>query len=421
MIMNRIKNFFTGNVNSVTVKKELGAEKDVYIPVTGRSFSYRERDNTINICAKILADAISNIQFGLYDLNNKRQNDSSYRVALNIRANKYQNSIEFWKLMEQNRIIYGNAFAYVDWLGDTVKELIPLIPYNMKVYVNNTEDWLHEDLIYEYIDKNGKTYTFLPDELIHLKANSQNGLAGLPTASILSEIVEENNVATGYINEIYKNGYAGVMTLSYTSDLSVAKRKELVNQIKEIIEHQGSRMLAIPTGMDAKVQGGSGIDGKTYIDLRDAGVKKIASYLGIPLFLLGLGDNAGSSAMTTAQEQAFYNQTLKPIIRQYAAELTSKLISNRDILKGVHFEDDDISGFGMLPAETKVKVLTQLAAAGILTVNESRAELGFERYEDETNSGDKLYRNGAFTSADNGDSIGDKNEKVTTDNSQVTG
>ena len=100
--------------------------------------------------------------------------------------------------------------------------------------------------------------------------------------------------------------------------------------------------------------------------------------------------------------------------------LLQNLFPNRDILKGVHFEDDDISGFGMLPAETKVKVLTQLAAAGILTVNESRAELGFERYEDETNSGDKLYRNGAFTSADNGDSTGSKDEKITTDKSQKT-
>lgn len=416
-----IKNFFRGNANNVDIKKELDTVKDVYVPVAGRSFSYKERDYTIKICAKILADAMSNIQFGIYDLNHKRQKDDSYRVALNIRANRFHNSIEFWKLMERNRVVYGNAYAYIDWLGDTVKELIPLVPYRMNVYINNTEDWLKEDMIYEYTDDNGKVFTFLPDEIIHLKANSENGLVGVATTDAIYEIVKENNTASSYINEIYQNGYAGVMTLSYTSDLSVAKRKELVNQIKEILEHQGSRMLAIPQGMEVKVHGGSGIDGKTYIDLRDAGVKKIAGFLGIPLFMLGLGDNAGATAMTTAQQQAFYNQTLKPIVRQYAAELTSKLLTQREILKGIHFEDDDISGFGILTADEKVKTLTQLAAAGILTVNECRSELGYEKYIDETNSGDKLYRNGAFTSADNGDSIGDKNEKVTTDNSQVTG
>ena len=417
-MINKIKNFFRGNVNSVKVKKELGTLNDIYIPVSGRSFSYKERDYTIQICAKILADAISNVSYGLYDLNNKRQKDDIYRVALNIRANRYQNSIEFWKLMERNRIIYGNAYAYINWSNDgSLKELVPLIPYRMNVYVNNTEDWLNADMVYEYTDNSGKIYTFLPDELIHLRANSQDGLAGIPTVDALYEIVNENNIASGYISEIYQNGYAGVMTLSYTSDLSVAKRKELVSQIKEVLEHQGSRMLAIPAGIEAKVHGGNGIDGKTYIDLRDSGVKRIASFLGIPLFMLGLGDNAGATAMTTAQQSAFYNTTLKPIIRQYAAELSSKLLTKREISKGIHFEDDDISGFGLLSADERVKAFTQLAAAGILTVNECRNELGYEKYVDENNSGDLLYRNGAFTTADNGNSIGSKDEKITADNS----
>lgn len=50
-----------------------------------------------------------------------------------------------------------------------------------------------------------------------------------------------------------------------------------------------------------------------------------------------------------------------------------------------------------------------------MTVNEVRGEMGYPRYIDDINSGDLLYRNGAFTSADNGDSIGDKNEKITPD------
>jgi HK97 family phage portal protein len=421
-MINKIKNFFTGNVNTKTVKKDIGAdEHDVYIPVSGRSFSYRETDNTIAICAKILAESMATVSYGLYDLSNKRQNDEMYRVALSVKPNKYQNSVEFWKLIEKNRVIHGNAYAYIDWApSGEVKNLVPLDPVYMRAYINNTETWLDADLVYEYQDSTrGKTYTFLPDELLHFKANSNNGIMGVPAYDSLYEIVRGNNIASGYIDEIYKNGYAGVMTLSYTSDLSVAKRKELVTQIKEVLNHQGSRMLAIPVGMEAKVQGGNGIDGKTYVDLRNEGVKRIAAFMGIPLFMLGLGDSAGSNAMTSAQKSAFYNTTLKPIINQYACELTSKLLTYKDVRKGIHFDNDDISGFGLLTADERVKVLTQLAAAGILTVNECRDDIGYDRYVDETNSGDKLYRNGAFTSADNGNSIGSKNEKVTVDHSQV--
>ena len=83
----------------------------------------------------------------------------------------------------------------------------------------------------------------------------------------------------------------------------------------------------------------------------------------------------------------------------------------------LRFDNADMSGFGVLDANERTDNYVKLAAGGILTVNEVRKELGYAPYQDEFDSGNKLYRNGAFTSGDNGDSTGSKEEDITkTDN-----
>ena len=417
-MLNKIKNLFRGNANSLPVKREMNEEGQLYTQVTSKSFTYRENDIVYQSCIKILANAISSINFALYKDNEKVANNF-YRV-LSVKPNLWQNAAEFWYHMETMRNKKGNAYAYIqhDRMGN-LDSLIPLDPSNMRVYINNTEEFMNAKIIYEYLDsERGKTYTLLPDEILHFKANSLNGILGVAGYDVLYESLRSNNVINGYMEEIANNGFSGVMTLTYTSDLSVEKRKKLLEQVKEILNSQGSRMLAIPAGIEAKVIGPSNID-SSYVNLLDKNNRKIAGFMGIPLFMLGEEGSSGTSALTSAQAAAFYSATLKPIIKQYCNELTSKLLTNKQINEHYYFDDEDIAGFNYLSSNERTDNYAKLVAAGILTVNEVRAELGFTRYEDDINSGDLLYRNGAFTSADNGDSIGSKDEKITVDHSAV--
>lgn len=416
-----IKNYFMGTPNGAEIKQAAGVKpQETFMPISGRRISFGIRDCTLQVCAKILADNISSIDLSVYDLNNNKQDcNTNFFKVLNIKPNRWQNAMEFWKFMEMSRVIHGNSYAWIkhDEVGN-LDQLVPLDATQTKIYINDSIPWLEAQIIYEYVDKNtGKTYTFLPDEIIHLKANSQDGIVGIPTREVLGSIIQENEASANYISEVYANGYSGVMVASYASDLNDARKKALMTQLKALLESQGNRFILPPFGVDLKILGPQTID-KAYVDLRDKGARKIASYLGIPVFLLGEGDGAGSSAMNSAQASAFYNSTIKPIIKQYSAELSYKLLSEKQLKEGLHFDDSDIAGFSCLSATEKIDNLTKLAAAGVLTDNEVRNELGFSRYEDETNSGDKLYRNGAFTSGDIGDSTGSKEEKITFDNTR---
>lgn len=413
-IIDKVKNFFRQSVNTVAVQKKID-NPGYYTQVATRGFVCRNQDVTIEACAKILADSISAVDFGYYKGNDKIKNNPFYS-CIEVKPNFWQNASEFWYLMERNRIICGNAYAYIKHnKAGNLEQLIPLNPSYMTVYINNTQEVTEAKIIYEYRDpERGDVFTMLPDEILHLKANTVNGIIGVPTASVLSSIIQENDLAASYLQEIYNNGYSGVMVLSYVSDLSVEKRKALLSQVKEVLQSQGSRMLAIPNNIEAKILGPTNID-PSYLNLRDRGVRKIAGYLGIPLFLLNEEANTGTSAMTSAQASAFYSTTLKPIIKQYCNELTAKLLTTKQINDGYRFDDNDLFGFGYLSANERTDNFAKLVAAGILTVNEVRGEMGYPKYIDNINSGDLLYRNGAFTSADNGDSIGDKEEKIAPD------
>lgn len=413
-ITDKIKNLIRSAVNTATVQNKID-NPGYYTQVAARGFCAKSQDVTVEACAKILADSISAVDFGFYK-NNDKILKNPYYTCLEVKPNDWQNSSEFWYTMERNRIVTGNAYAYIKHnKAGNLEQLIPLNPLYMTVYINNTQEVTEAKIIYEYRDpERGDVFTMLPDEVLHVKANTVNGIIGVPTSTVLSSIIQENDLAASYLQEIYNNGYSGVMVLSYVSDLSVEKRKALLNQVKEVLQSQGSRMLAIPNNIEAKILGPTNID-PSYLNLRDRGVRKIAGYLGIPLFLLNEEANTGTSAMTSAQASAFYASTLRPIIKQYCCELTAKLLTTKQINDGYRFDDADIFGFGYLSANERTDNFAKLVAAGILTVNEVRGEMGYPRYIDDINSGDLLYRNGAFTAADNGDSIGSKEEKIATD------
>lgn len=403
-----IKNYFKGTANQM--------DDDFYTITTGRPFVPNVNmytDSTYLACLEILSRAMSTVRYELYDEGQNDKDMRRFKKALCVKPNKVQNAVEFWRYMTYCMQAYGNAYAYIKWnQAGGLDELIPLSPSGMHVLVNNTEELFNAGIVYEYLDRSrGHTYTFLEGEILHFKANSRDGIVGIPTSEVLLNVLKNNGLADAYVNEVFKNGFGGVLALTYTSDLNTDARKKLMKQIKEILESQGNRMLAVPIGMDVKLLGSNGID-SSYMDLRDKGVKIISSYFGIPLYLLNEENGAGTSAMTSAQASAFYNMTIAPIVAQISAELTSKLLTERQIQAGVHFENADINGFSVLSANERVDNYVKLASAGILTVNEVRNALGMPKY-DKDESGDLLYRNGAFTSGDNGDSTGDKEENIT--------
>ena len=107
-------------------------------------------------------------------------------------------------------------------------------------------------IVYEYTDAvTSRTYTILPEEMLHVKAYSANGLVGRSALDVIRNTLDGNAEVESALRTSVENGFSGTIVLSYTSDLSVSKQKVLQKQVKELLSNTDSTILPLPAGMSA--------------------------------------------------------------------------------------------------------------------------------------------------------------------------
>lgn len=380
----KIKNYFRGSAYQ---------KKEVQVYPVGRGIRVNVDANgnmVFATCVEILARNLAQMRWGLYGPENNELKTilPLYRKALNLQPYPGINAFDFWNYMEKQRQ-GGNAYAYLKFENGELKHMVPLDNAYMKVFwddANILEG--RRKLVYQYQDNvSQETFTFLPEEILHLKAYSINGIVGRPAIEVLFETLKADADVEGALRSGVQNGFDGTIVLSYISDLSDSKQRELQNKVKDLLSNSNNTILPLPAGMTA-----TNIKNdikSTFDSLKNTNAQAISSFFGIPLAMLNIGGGAGMATFSTNQLMSFYSGTIAPIVKQYADELTVKLLTGRQISKGYCFDTaNDV--FDMLDAQTKSSVLCAYTGAGILSPNEARASLQYPAKE----GGDQLVQRG---------------------------
>lgn len=379
-MFNKIKNYFKGSVyqNVDTHVYPIGRGIRVNVDAGGNM--------VFATCVEILAKNLAQMRWGLYGPDNSELNTilPLYRKALNLQPYPGINAYDFWNHMEKQRQ-GGNAYAYLNFENGELKYMVPLDNAHMQVFWDDANILEGKrKIVYQYLDiVGGQSYTFLPEEILHLKAYSINGIVGRPAIEVLFDTLKADADVESALRSGVQNGFDGTIVLSYTSDLSDSKQKELQNRVKELLANSNNTILPLPAGMAA-----TNIKNdikSTFDSLKSTNAQAISSFFGIPLAMLNIGGGAGMATFSTNQLMSFYSGTIAPIVKQYADELTVKLLTGRQISKGYCFDTaNDV--FDMLDASTKATVLCAYKGAGILSANEARASLQYPSKE----GGDEL-------------------------------
>lgn len=379
-MFNKIKNYFKGSVYQKI-------DTHVYPIGRGTRVNVDAGGNMVfATCVEILAKNLAQMRWGLYGPDNSELNTilPLYRKALNLQPYPGVNAYDFWNYMEKQRQ-GGNAYAYLNFENGELKHMVPLDNAQMQVFWDDANILEGKrKIVYQYQDiVSGQNYTFLPEEILHLKAYSINGIVGRPAIDVLFDTLKADADVESALRSGVQNGFDGTIVLSYTSDLSDSKQKELQNRVKELLANSNNTILPLPAGMTA-----TNIKNdikSTFDSLKSTNAQAISSFFGIPLAMLNIGGGAGMATFSTNQLMSFYSGTIAPIVKQYADELTVKLLTGRQISKGYCFDTaNDV--FDMLDASTKATVLCAYKGAGILSANEARASLQYPAKE----GGDEL-------------------------------
>jgi HK97 family phage portal protein len=270
----------------------------------------------------------------------------------------------------------NNAFIYPVYDENyDLKELWPIKPNNVEVLKDKGGS-----MFFRFYFADGKQYTLPYESIIHLRRfygiNDVFGgtSAASDHAALLKTIKINDSLLQGVDNAIRSSfqikGLLKINGLLNEKD-KTAQKAEFDKALKDSIENDGSAIVPVdlkseyvPLTSDPKL-----IDSTTLTFLQ----KKIISYFGV-------SDAIFDNKYNENEYNAFYESVIEGIAIQMSEAFSKALLTRGQLEKGeqIIFYSERLQYASW---NTKVQAIEKLMGLGILSLNESRALLGFEPIE----------------------------------------
>ena len=299
--------------------------------------------SAVSACVEIISNAIGMLPVYVMDSGSKaRLGDHPLGRVLWERTNEAMSPFVFFRLLECQRLLRGNAYAWIyrDGYGEPV-ELIPLPhgtcepviePGTGRLWYLATEP------------KSGRMYRLSPADILHFKAYSPDGVTGVSVLHRARETLETASAAQRYEQALYENGGRPSGVLKASTDLSGRVKLPDGTEIgmKDAIRREwdkihagpgnGFRTAVLDLGMEYQPIAMSNSDAQ-FVENKAVTIADISRFFGVPLYKLGEGKQSYSSNEQNSIE--FCVNTIQPIVTQMEFEETDKLLTLSDRRRGL--------------------------------------------------------------------------------------
>ena len=299
--------------------------------------------SAVSACVEIISNAIGMLPvFVMQSSTKQRLGDHPLGRVLWERTNEAMSPFVFFRLMECQRLLRGNACAWIyrNGYGEPV-ELIPLPlgtcepviePGTGRLWYLATEP------------KSGRMYRLSPADILHFKAYSPDGVTGVSVLHRARETLETASAAQRYEQALYENGGRPSGVLKASTDLSGRVKLPDGTEIgmKDAIRREwdkihagpgnGFRTAVLDLGMEYQPIAMSNSDAQ-FVEISVVTIADISRFFGVPLYKLGEGKQSYSSNEQNSIE--FCVNTIQPIVTQMEFEETDKLLTLSDRRRGL--------------------------------------------------------------------------------------
>ena len=271
----------------------------------------------------------------------------------------------------------NNAFIYPVYDSETyeLKELWPLKPNSVEMLKDESGN-----MYFRFYFSDGKKFTLPYESIIHLRRfyginDVFGGTSANSDHSALLKTIKINDSLLQGIDNAIKSSFQIKGLLKINGILNdkdkAAQKKEFDEALKESVESGGSAIVPVdlkseyvPLSTDPKL-----IDSTTLSFLQ----KKIISYFGV-------SDAIFDNKYNENEYNAFYEGVIEGIAIQMSEAFSKALLTKGQLEKGeqIIFYSERLQYASW---NTKVLAIEKLMGLGILSLNESRALLGFEPIE----------------------------------------
>lgn len=288
--------------------------------------------STVYACIDILSNDLGKIPFYVFDTVNKKRSDlGNVRWLLSTKPNRYMTPFIFGKLMMMNVLLSGNAFAYRldDRRTGETQELIPLNPDDTEIIRQDGKLW------YRYSGSLIEKGIYLPDELIHIKGFSRDGIHGRSVLSYAADTVSTASAQEKYSKQFFARGGRPQAILSTAADLQPKLDRDGNKQSpKELIRREweklnagadnANRVAILDNGMEYKEVAQMSARDAMFVESKDLTVADIARFFRVPLYKLMTGKQSYSS--NEQNDIEYVNSTIVPWLTQFEQTYTLSLL-----------------------------------------------------------------------------------------------
>lgn len=334
------------------------------VPTT--PFSYYERLGVVQRGVNMIVDAASQIDVILPKsiirqdsppIKNVRA--SRVEAILNSEPNPFMDISTFRRLIFTDLIVEGNAFIYFDG-----SHLYHCPAHLMSIETDSSTYVAGYKL---------QTIKYTPEEIIHIKDNSLRNIyrGSSRLTSALNNMILLYRM-TAYQDKFFQNGAVPGLVLKSENSLSDKLKQKMIDSWLRSYapENGGKRPLILDGGLELDRLSNTTfqeLDFEKSIKVQETAILKA---LGVPTILLDGGNNAN----IRPNQRLFYIETVIPLVDKFMKAFERyfgyKLIPDNDIP-------------GMQPElQEQASYAVNLVNAGILTPNEARDALAFEKLND---------------------------------------
>jgi HK97 family phage portal protein len=360
-------------------------------------------------CVKLIAETISSLPLTIYkktDTGRKEAVNHPLSIMFSGKVNRYQTKIEFFETVLLNLLTTGNAYCYIQRVGDRIVGLLPLMSADME-----TTLLLDGSLVYNHTTDTGMT-VYAEKSIWHLKLMG-NGVIGLSTLAYQRNTLGIAQAAESAVTKIYRNGAKPSGVLSMDKFLTKDQRELVRNNFYTLSAGQEDRLMVLEGGMKFEPVSLSPQDIEL-LSSRQFQISEICRWYGVPSVMIN--DTSGSTVWGSGIEQivaGFYKLTLRPLMEKIEASILVNLMSPSELSK--YEIEFDFNALTRSDLKTRFDSYRVGIYGGFLKPNEARRMEGMPDAE----GGDSLYMQGAnmkITDIENnpmGDANGNQTDSIT--------
>lgn len=349
------------------------------------------RENTVYVCTKIRAESIGKLSLKIYK-DREEYKDHELYYLLRYKPNPLMSSINFWKCLETQRTLKGNAYAYIE--RNRKGQVIGLYPINSDnvTKIIDDDNFLSSSSKVWYVvtDKNGKKYKLLPDEMLHFIGDiTLDGLIGIKPLDYLRCTIENGRATQEFINKFFKNGLSIKGIVQYVGDLDEKAKRTFIKEFESMsngLENAHSISL-LPLGYQFQPLSLSMADAQ-FLENSKLTKRELAATFGMKSYHLNDLERATFNNLTE-QQKDFYVTTLQSSLTVYEQEMQDKLFSQYETLNNVKAEFN-VDTLLRSDIKTRYEAYRIGIQGGFIEANEARRRENLPPAE----GGDRLLVNG---------------------------